>query len=263
MKTDLKKLVESINKLSNEDLNELLIILKEDNEYSISKENFDNDEQTKERVRIGFNDNKIVDTYTVIFDTGDMYNMSSDAHMPKGVCMYAGDMGAEGEIAYVEEYIRDNEDIVGRPYSYDKCPEGVKIKIRNFLLNKYKNENSKEEKNIKAQMFAIAVADNNIDLFDEKYEEEGENFYSDFFDTFTVDTIEKIDPSIEFEELIAFYFVASSTPQLDDYKISFFQEYPVDLVKYIFRDREDISIYWVRESDMNDIKMKEKNLKRI
>jgi len=93
------------------------------------------------------------------------------------------------------------------------------------------------------------------DEFDRMYQERGEKFFCDFFDTFTTkEIVIDIDDwsGEEYEEFASRivsseYYVAMSNEQIDDYSEKYFQEYPKELIKVICKYTDDLG-----QSDSED-----------
>jgi hypothetical protein len=75
------------------------------------------------------NGNEFADRYTVIFDTGDEYNMSSDANWPNGCCIYGGNENDP-------DYLFPSR---GKKIALDALPEGTKKQI-DYLASRYDND---------------------------------------------------------------------------------------------------------------------------
>jgi len=102
----------------------------------------------------------------------------------------------------------------------------------------------------KQEALEIHTADDNLDIFDKRYQEEGEYFFCDFFDAFTEEEIEVDVDGLSQREYDDFtselvfseYFVAQSNEEIDDYNDDYFKQYPKPLLKVTLVSRDPLNL---------------------
>jgi len=120
----------------------------------------------------------------------------------------------------------------------------------------------------KKEAVKILTAKDNVDLFDEMYQEKGDEFFCNFFDALTEETIDvNVDDfsQREYEDFTAEvvfseHSVAQSNSATDDYSEEYFQD-PEPLLKVVCASQDplnpgnlEFSWYWLTMDGLNEVK---------